>query len=63
MRVVLKLKKQKDGKEYLASKSINNVAENASKEQILTLADGFHDLMDLEMPEVHKITTEVYTRG
>ena len=63
MKVVLKLKKEREGKEYLSSKTINNVADTASREDILKMADGFHGLIGLDMPEVHKIVTEVYKLG
>lgn len=63
MKVVLKLKKMREGKEYLSSKTINNVAEGASREAILKMADGFQKLIDIEMPEVHKVVTEVYKVG
>lgn len=63
MKVVLKLKKEREGKEYLSSKTINNVADTASREDILKMADGFHGLIGLDMPEVHKVVTEVYKVG
>lgn len=63
MKVVLKLKKERDGKEYLSSKTINNVADTATRENILMMADGFHGLIGLDMPEVHKVVTEVYKFG
>nr|WP_075574203.1 hypothetical protein [Ezakiella massiliensis] len=63
MKVVLKLKKEREGKEYLSSKTINNVADTASREDILKMADGFHGLIGLDMPEVHKVVTEIYKVG
>lgn len=63
MKVVLKLKKEREGKEYLSSKTINNVADTASREDILKMADGFHGLIGLDMPEVHKVVTEIYKLG
>ena len=63
MKVVLKLKKEREGKEYLSSKTINNVADTASREDILKMADGFHSLINLDMPEVHKVVTEIYKVG
>lgn len=63
MKVVLKLKKEREGKEYLSCKTINNVADTASREDILKMADGFHGLIGLDMPEVHKVVTEIYKVG
>ena len=59
MRVILKLEKERDGKKRLSSKTINYVADNANNDAILAMAGGFAKIINLNIPEVHKVSVEV----
>ena len=63
MKVVLKLKKTKEGKDYLVSKTITQVSDTADGAALVEMAKGFELLTDTTIPEVHKVVTEVFNVG
>ena len=63
MKVVLKLKKSKEGKDYLVSKTITQVSDAADGAALVAMAKGFQILAGTSIPEVHKVVTEVFNVG